>query len=71
LAYTLEYVDQQPDPSVLEFNAGEFSVFVDQKDHTYLDGLTLDFVKEGLSEGFKFLNPNEAGRCGCGESFKV
>ena len=37
----------------------------------YLDGTELDFVREGLNEGFKFNNPNEKDRCGCGESFNV
>ena len=36
-----------------------------------LDGTELDFVKEGLNEGFKFNNPNVKGACGCGESFNV
>jgi iron-sulfur cluster assembly protein len=31
----------------------------------------MDFVKEGLNEGFKFNNPNQKGECGCGESFTV
>ena len=37
----------------------------------YIDGTQLDFVREGLNEGFKFNNPNERDRCGCGESFRV
>ena len=37
----------------------------------YLDGTELDFAREGLNEGFKFNNPNEKDRCGCGESFNV
>jgi len=37
----------------------------------YLDGTEMDFVKEGLNEGFKFSNPNQKGECGCGESFTV
>ena len=46
-------------------------VFVDAKSLVYLKGTTLDFVKEGLNEGFKFVNPNVTGECGCGESFQV
>jgi iron-sulfur cluster assembly protein len=46
-------------------------VFVDPKSLVYLDGTHLDFVKEGLNEGFKFVNPNVKGECGCGESFQV
>jgi iron-sulfur cluster assembly accessory protein len=37
----------------------------------YIDGTELDFVREGLNEGFRFNNPNERDRCGCGESFRV
>ena len=46
-------------------------VLVDPKSMAYLDGMTLDFVREGLNEGFRFNNPNERDRCGCGESFRV
>ncbi|MXX98564.1 MAG: iron-sulfur cluster assembly accessory protein, partial [Gammaproteobacteria bacterium] len=46
-------------------------VIIDAKSLVYLDGTELDFVKEGLNEGFKFTNPNEKGRCGCGESFSI
>jgi len=41
------------------------------KSLAYLDGTELDYVREGLNEGFKFNNPNEKDRCGCGESFNV
>ncbi|MEG2663882.1 MAG: iron-sulfur cluster assembly accessory protein, partial [Hafnia sp.] len=46
-------------------------VIVDGKSLAYLDGTELDFVKEGLNEGFKFNNPNMTSECGCGESFNV
>ena len=46
-------------------------VIVDTKSLVYLDGTQLDFVKEGLNEGFKFINPNVKDQCGCGESFNV
>ena len=46
-------------------------VFVDPKSHVYLDGTELDYTKEGLQEGFKFINPNVKDECGCGESFHV
>ena len=46
-------------------------VIIDPKSLTYLDGTELDFVKEGLNEGFKFNNPNVRGECGCGESFNI
>ncbi len=72
LAYTLEYVDNyQPEPGVTNFAQSDFVVLVDQKSLAYLNGLTVDWVKKGLNEGFDFVNPNERDRCGCGESFRV
>lgn len=70
LAYVLEFVDEvQPEDQVFE-NFG-VNVIIDPKSLVYLDGTELDFVKEGLNEGFKFNNPNVRGECGCGESFNV
>jgi iron-sulfur cluster assembly protein len=46
-------------------------VLIDPKSLAYLEGTELDYVREGINEGFKFNNPNEKDRCGCGESFNV
>ena len=70
MAYTLEFVDNIQ-PEDLVFAQYGVKVFVDPKSHVYLDGTELDFVKEGLQEGFKFANPNVKHECGCGESFHV
>ena len=70
LAYKLEFVDDPPESDRSYENYG-VKVFVDAKSLVYLKGTTLDFVKEGLNEGFKFVNPNVTGECGCGESFQV
>lgn len=70
LAYKLEFVDDPPKSDRSYENYG-VKVFVDAKSLVYLKGTTLDFVKEGLNEGFKFVNPNVTGECGCGESFQV
>ncbi len=70
MAYVLEFVDElQPDDQVFEDKG--VKVIVDGKSLVYLDGTELDFVKEGLNEGFKFNNPNVKDECGCGESFNV
>ena len=70
LAYKLEFADDiQPEDQQFESNG--VRVLVDPKSLAYLDGTELDFVREGLNEGFKFNNPNEKDRCGCGESFNV
>lgn len=70
LAYVLEYVDQAK-PEDHNFESNNCQIFVDPKSSVYLQGLTIDWVKQGLNEGFEFINPNERDRCGCGESFTV
>jgi iron-sulfur cluster assembly protein len=70
LAYKLEFADE-PKPEDQEFESNGVRVLIDPKSLAYLDGTELDFVREGLNEGFKFNNPNEKDRCGCGESFNV
>lgn len=70
LAYVLEYVDQL-NPEDTAFEQDGFVVVVDPKSLTLMDGLEVDYVRQGLNEGFEFRNPNEKDRCGCGESFRV
>jgi iron-sulfur cluster assembly protein len=70
LAYKLEYVDEVASEDVL-FETEGIKLMVDPKSLAYLDGTTLDYVREGLNEGFRFNNPNERDKCGCGESFRV
>lgn len=72
LAYVLEYVDFAPvtrDQFVYESNG--IKVWVDGRSSPYINGLTMDWQKKGLNEGFEFINPNEKDRCGCGESFRI
>lgn len=70
LAYVLEYVDEliEGDDTVI-FEG--FAIVVNKKDQPYLLGMEIDYVREGLNEGFRFNNPNEKDRCGCGESFRI
>ncbi len=70
LAYKLEFADEVK-PEDMAFESHGVRVLIDPKSLAYLDGTELDFVREGLNEGFKFNNPNEKDRCGCGESFNV
>ena len=70
LAYKLEYVDEAEPEDVVFENPG-VKVLIDPKSLAYIDGTELDFVREGLNEGFRFSNPNERDRCGCGESFRI
>jgi iron-sulfur cluster assembly protein len=70
MAYKLEFVDvANPEDHVFESHG--VKVLVDPKSLPYIDGTELDFVREGLNEGFKFNNPNIKDQCGCGESFNV
>ena len=70
MAYTLEFVDESTAED-LAFESHGVRVIIDPKSLTFLDGTELDFVREGLNEGFKFNNPNVKATCGCGESFNV
>lgn len=70
LAYVLEFVDALEEGDS-EFDSNGVKVVVDRKSLVYLDGTRMDYVKEGLNEGFSFTNPNVAAECGCGESFTV
>jgi iron-sulfur cluster assembly protein len=72
LAYVLEYVDSiEYEVGVINYAQPNFAILVSAKDEPYLAGLTMDWVRNGLNEGFDFINPNERDRCGCGESFRV
>ena len=70
LAYVLEYVDN-PNSEDITVDCDGCILFIDPKSCPYLQGMTIDFVRNGLNEGFEFKNPNERDRCGCGESFRV
>jgi iron-sulfur cluster assembly protein len=66
----LEFVDDAADEDQV-FECGDVVLVIDPKSLIYLDGTELDYVKEGLNEGFEFKNPNVKDECGCGESFLV
>jgi iron-sulfur cluster assembly protein len=69
-AYVVNYADQvAPQDHVFEDQG--VKVYVDPDSLALIDGTTVDFVKQGLNEAFRFNNPNIKGECGCGESFSV
>jgi iron-sulfur cluster assembly protein len=70
MAYTLEFADEIAGDDN-QFDSHGVKVLIDPKSLAYLDGTELDYVREGLNEGFKFNNPNIKSQCGCGESFGV
>jgi iron-sulfur cluster assembly protein len=69
-AYVINYADEV-NPADLVFEDRGVKVFVDKASLSLIDGTTVDFVKQGLNEAFRFKNPNVKGECGCGESFSV
>jgi iron-sulfur cluster assembly protein len=72
LSYVLEYVDKYNyDNTIINYAQDKFCVLVDKKHNVYLTGTTIDYVRNGLNEGFEFKNPNERDKCGCGESFRI
>lgn len=70
LAYVLEYVDA-PHETDLQYTHNDIVIVTDPKHLAYIDGMTIDYVRRGLNEGFEFKNPRERDKCGCGESFRV
>lgn len=69
-AYVIDYADLiEPNDRVFESHG--VKVIVNEQNLAYLDGTEVDFGRDGMSEGFKFKNPNVKGQCGCGESFSI
>ena len=70
MAYFMEYAKtQSPDDEIVD--RGDFKILVDPASMMYLLGTTIDYKTSDMEEGFVFENPNEKGRCGCGESFSA
>ncbi len=70
LTYTLEYADEKGKLDELVQDKG-VTVLIDPKASMFIIGTEMDYVEDKLQSGFTFRNPNEKGRCGCGESFHV
>ena len=72
LAYKLEYVDNPPATrDWMTYDSHGVKIWVNGKDLPYVDGMIMDFKRQGLNEGFEFINPREKDRCGCSESFRI
>jgi len=69
-AYVVNFADEETRGDHVFEDRG-VKVFVDPSSLALIDGTTVDFVKQGLNEAFRFRNPNVTGECGCGESFSV
>ena len=70
LAYDMSWTDE-PGPGDEVVKDKDLTVLVDRKASLFLIGTTMDYQAKTLEAGFTFINPNEKGRCGCGESFHV
>ncbi len=70
LAYDMSWVEQ-PGPGDEIVRDRDLTVLVDRKASLFLIGTTMEYEQTTLTAGFTFTNPNEKGRCGCGESFHV
>ena len=66
--YIFDSVNHDGDSNDVYIDFGKFGVVIDKVSVPYLVGMTLDYVKEGLNEIFKFINPKEKSSCGCGVS---
>ena len=72
LAYKLEYVDQLSTVQGYDnYTCHGVDIWVNPKDLPYISGMKMDWVRQGLNEGFDFINTKEAASCGCGESFTI
>lgn len=70
-SYVIEFEDNTPKEKDIEFSFGGVKIIVDNKSIQYLNGCTLDYEETLAARGFKFINPNENSRCGCGSSFSL
>lgn len=70
MSYALEF-DTEKSPHDKEFDIDGVKVVCDRKSYLYLNGTTLDYVRQGLTAGFTFINPNAKSTCGCGSSFSA
>ena len=69
-AYVVDYAEAVSPEDVI-FEDHGVKVVVSRESLPYLDGTQVDYVRQGLNESFKFINPNVKDECGCGESFNV
>mgnify|MGYP001301788882 FL=1 len=70
LSYNMEFVDS-PNKEDEILRVDDINIYIDPKATLFILGTTMDYEEGVLESGFKFVNPNEKGRCGCGESFHV
>lgn len=69
-AYVIDYADELA-PNDRVFEQHGVKVIIKSEELDYLDGIEVDYAREGINEAFRFNNPRAKGTCGCGESFTV
>ena len=70
LSYDFEFISEANNNDH-KFNFDDVTIYIEHKSYPYLKGLEIDFVKEGLNQKYVYINPNQTGQCGCGESFTI
>ena len=71
LSYVMDYVSGPETDDIVQAIDSDYFIYVDKKSYPFLNGLRIDYVKQGLNYKMVFQNPNQTGQCGCGESFTV
>jgi len=71
LSYVIDYVDAPGLEDIVVPLDENYLICLDKKSYPFLQGIEVDYVKQGLNHHFVFNNPNQTGQCGCGESFTV
>lgn len=67
-SYVIQFEDNEPSTKDILFNFEDIKVIIDKKSLIFLNNSTLTWEKTMMSSGFKFINPKESSKCGCGES---
>lgn len=70
LSYVMDYVDMKQTDDVTVALDDKF-IFIEKKSFPFLQGIKIDYIRQGINQKFTFENPNQTGQCGCGESFSV
>lgn len=71
LSYVVDYVIAPQERDLIQEINENYQLYIDKASYPFLKGMKVDYVREGLNHKFVFINPNQTGQCGCGESFTV
>jgi iron-sulfur cluster assembly protein len=71
LSYVIDYIESPLSDDIVADLNEKYLLCIDKRSYPYLKGMKVDYIKEGLNHKFVFINPNQTGQCGCGESFTI